>query len=254
MLGYNGYLYVVGRRNKGRITFRCKKPPMRRNTVFSERTEHCHAPNIDQLLVIELKNKIKPQALISEESTSKLFYSELKYFPLDAAGQLPPTDALQKTDRRRRQTPKGRRDNRLPYPLKQTIRGENFILHEDNKLIIYTATSNFSVLKTFKHWFADETFKVCSDDFCQMFTLQGLFKAQVIQLVYGLLTGRSKSDYNQSFERIIEEDDFNRVSILTDFESGTIESIHSIFPNVVHKGCLFHFGQCVWRNIQSHGL
>ncbi|CAF1522447.1 unnamed protein product [Adineta ricciae] len=40
----------------------------------------------------------------------------------------------------------------------------------------------------------------------------------------------------QSFERIIEEDDFNRVSILTDFKSGTIESIHSIFPSVVHKG------------------
>ncbi len=106
-----------------------------------------------------------------------------------------------------------------------------------------------------------------------MFTLHGLFKSQVIPLVYGLLIGKSVSDYNKFFERIMEEDDFNPDSILTDFESGTIKSINSLFPNAVHKGnnninykkwinftlalilgCLFHFGQCVWRNIQSHGL
>ena len=94
-------------------------------------------------------------------------------------------------------------------------------------------------------------------------------------MVYGLLIGKSVSDYNHFFERIMEEDDFNPHSILTDFESGTIKSIESLFLNVVHQGnndilsfitqwitstcililgCLFHFGQCIWRNIQSHGL
>ncbi|CAF1686853.1 unnamed protein product [Adineta ricciae] len=52
----------------------------------------------------------------------------------------------------------------------------------------------------------------------------------------------------------MEEDDFNPDSILTDFESATIKSVKSLFPNVLHKGCLFHFGQCIWRNIRSHGL
>ncbi|CAF1124278.1 unnamed protein product, partial [Didymodactylos carnosus] len=28
----------------------------------------------------------------------------------------------------------------------------------------------------------------------------------------------------------------------------------TMFPNVLHKGCLFHFGQCVWRQIQTQGL
>jgi len=68
------------------------------------------------------------------------------------------------------------------------------------------------------------------------------------------------------------EDDFNPDSILTDFESGTIKSIRKLFPNVVHKGndssrapsilnnfvqfvgCLFHFGQCIWRRLQAEGL
>ncbi|CAF1558049.1 unnamed protein product, partial [Adineta ricciae] len=95
---------------------------------------------------------------------------------------------------------------------------------------------------------------VCPNDFYKMFTLHGLFKPQVIPLVYGLLIGKSTSDYDQFFKRIMEEDDFNPDSILTDFETGTIKSIKSLFPNVVHKGCLFHFGQCVWKNIQHHGL
>lgn len=69
-----------------------------------------------------------------------------------------------------------------------------------------------------------------------MFTLHGLFKSQIIPLVYGLLIGKSTSDYNQFFERIMDEDDFNPDSILTDFESATIKSIKSLFPNVVHKG------------------
>jgi hypothetical protein len=70
----------------------------------------------------------------------------------------------------------------------------------------------------------------------------------------------------------MEEDDFAPQSILTDFESGTIKSVQSLFPNVLHKGniltfiniqakiksftsgCLFHFGQCLWRQIQTLGL
>ena len=115
---------------------------------------------------------------------------------------------------------------------------------------------------------------MCPDDFYQMFTLHGLFKSQIIPLVYGLLIGESASDYDQFFKRIMEEDDFNPDSILTDFESGTIKSVKTLFPHVLHNGnvklirekneimflyncfpgCLFHFGQCVWRKIQGFGL
>ena len=93
-------------------------------------------------------------------------------------------------------------------------------------------------------------------------------------MVYGLLIGKSVSDDNRFFERVIEENNFNPDSILIDFESGTIKSVESLFPLVVHKGnnnmsfirqwitstfililgCLFHFSQCICRNIHSHGL
>ena len=69
-----------------------------------------------------------------------------------------------------------------------------------------------------------------------MFTLHGLFKSQSIPLVYGLLVGKKSSDYDQFFKLIMEEDDFNPESILTDFEAGTIKSVKTLFPHVLRKG------------------
>ncbi|CAF0963335.1 unnamed protein product [Didymodactylos carnosus] len=145
-------------------------------------------------------------------------------------------------------------NSRLPDNLKMTDRGEDFILYEDDKMIIFTTKTNLSVLKSFKHWFADGTFKVCPDDFYQLFTLHALMTPLMIPLVYGLLIDKSAADYNKFFEKILDEDNFDPESILTDFETGTIKLIKEMFPNVLHKGCLFHFGQCVWRQIQTRGL
>ena len=58
----------------------------------------------------------------------------------------------------------------------------------------------------------------------------------IIPLVYGLLIGKSTSDYNLFFEKILEQDNFQPDSIMTDFESGTIKSVKEMLPNVLHKG------------------
>ena len=93
----------------------------------------------------------------------------------------------------------------------------------------------------------------------------------IIPLVYGLLIGKSSNDYNFFFQKILEQDNFQPDSIMTDFETGTIKSVKEMLPNVLHKGnfssihekkqlkhfligCLFHFAQAVWRQVQSKGL
>ena len=116
--------------------------------------------------------------------------------------------------------------------------------------------------------------KVYSDDFYQTFTLYGLFKSEIIPSVYGLLVGKNSTDYERFFQCIVEEDNFNPELILFDFGAATIKAINSLFTNVSHKGnkttffkiilylsldrffsgCLFHFGQCIWHQIQSLGL
>ena len=83
----------------------------------------------------------------------------MRSFPLDAASQLPQSETLSRSIRRQRQVPPANSNNQMPDQLKQTDHGENFLLHEDKELIIFTSVSNLLVLKACKHWFADETFK-----------------------------------------------------------------------------------------------
>jgi hypothetical protein len=138
---------------------RCHTDPSM-SSFLSGPTDHCHAPNLEKSHIVQLKTKIKSQAAHSEEPTSTVLYSAMRCFPLDAANQLPKTDSLMRTIRRQRQAVATDVPSTIPEHLKQTDRGENFVLHESKNLIIYTTVSNISVLKTCKHWFADGTFKV----------------------------------------------------------------------------------------------
>ena len=64
------------------------------------------------------------------------------------------------TIRRQRIAPKMGLDGCLQEELRKTDHGEDSILFEDEKLIIFTTKSNLSLLKQHKHRFADGTFKV----------------------------------------------------------------------------------------------
>lgn len=42
--------------------------------------------------------------------------------------------------------------------------------------------------------------------------------------------------------------------IICDFELALINSIEIIFPDVLIKGCYFHFTQAIWKHVQQLGL
>lgn len=63
-----------------------------------------------------------------------------------------------------------------------------------------------------------------------------MMKNAAIPLVYDLLIGKSHTDYNLFFDKVMEQDNFQPESIMTDFETGTIKSVSDKLPNVLHKG------------------
>ncbi|CAF4332271.1 unnamed protein product [Rotaria socialis] len=155
---------------------------------------------------------------MTDESSSSIINSALRTYPLIAAGELSRSDGLSLTIRRQRTTETIDVNGRLPGKLRKTYRDEDFILHEDKKLIIFTTKTNLSILKQNKHWFADGTFKLCPDDYYQLFTLHAMMTNAIIPLMYELLI-----------------DNFQPESIMTDFESGTIKSVKGMLPNILHK-------------------
>lgn len=45
--------------------------------------------------------------------------------------------------------------------------------------------------------------------------------------------------------------DYNPNRVITDFEIGVLTAIRETFPGIDHSGCLFHFGQCLYRKLQK---
>lgn len=130
------------------------------DSFLSQPTSHNHAPNPDKIPVIQLHNEVKQRAATTDEPTSSILHSALSTFPLGAAGQLPRTDIILQTIRRQREAPATVVDGHLPEDLKKTHRGDDFVLYQDDEMIIFATRANLSALKQSKHWFADGTFKV----------------------------------------------------------------------------------------------
>lgn len=130
------------------------------DTCLSQPTTHNHAQNPDRIPVIKLHNQVKQRVATTDERTSSILHSALRTFPLSAAGELPRSDIILRTIRRQRTTLAATSNGHLPDELKITYRGEDFLLYEDNEMIIFTTKTNLSILKQSKHWFADGTFKI----------------------------------------------------------------------------------------------
>ena len=132
------------------------------DTFVSQPTEHNHAPIPKRVGAIQLTNQVKIRAQTSDEPTSTTLHSALRTLPLSAASELPRTEMIMQTIRCQRATPSAaNKEERLPEALRKTDRGEDFVLHEDTEIIIFTTNNNLSALKQSKRWFADGTFKVC---------------------------------------------------------------------------------------------
>lgn len=43
------------------------------------------------------------------------------------------------------------------------------------------------------------------------------------------------------------------LSIVSDFEKASVSAAKSFLPDARYKGCLFHFGQIIWRKVYSNG-
>ena len=95
---------------------------------------------------------------------------------------------------------------------------------------------------------------------------------QISPLVYALLIGKETNDYNKFFEQLLLKHDYEPESILVDFENAALKSTKIIFSDAIQLSnfklyafysktdccyesrLFFHFGQCIWREIQPLGL
>lgn len=142
----------------------------------------------------------------------------------------------------------------LTDDLRKTIRGKDFIVHESGKLLILATPRNFELLALKKK--CDGTFDSAPLG-SQLYIVHVLLdECHTVPVVYCIAKNKNKDTYDMIF-RILKQlrPDLNPVSVTIDYESAALNSVRTFFfPNTNIYGCFFHFGQCLWREIQRSAL
>ena len=105
----------------------------------------------------------------------------------------------------------------------------------------------------------DGTFKCAAKYFTQLYTLHGFQNGHYIPLVFALLNGKTENAYRILLNQIISLCSghgliFNPEYMNVDFEAPVLNVIRELLPNSTIRCCRFHYGQSIWRKIQSLGL
>ncbi|KAK7486345.1 hypothetical protein BaRGS_00022393 [Batillaria attramentaria] len=117
-----------------------------------------------------------------------------------------------------------------------------------------TTPSNLDVLARYAHWFCDGTFD-SAPLATQLYTIHVLVEdTHTLPLVYCVTRNKNRATYDAIFTYLKGQRDLNPETITIDFERAALNSISEHFPTTAVHGCFFHFGQCLWRNLQSLGL
>ncbi|RNA02875.1 Ragulator complex LAMTOR3, partial [Brachionus plicatilis] len=133
----------------------------------------------------------------------------------------------------------------------------------DKRIIIFLDDQCLKIMSDSEEWFIDGTFKASPIQLTQLFTIhvaiKGSFEYTTIPCAYILASLKDEKTYREAFGFIKDlaiEKNFtlNPVTVMTDFEIASINAIKFHFPNVILKGCWFHFRQAVFRNSVKFGL
>lgn len=280
---YKGFAYRQFRKKTdGLIVWRCQKERSSRcrgmlkskNGEVLEETEHsCAAPDTARLEVLKSINVAKKRAREEDTSVSKIYSEELgelhnKGYNFVTEMPLPLTIkrtmyTQRSSARGTQKEPKTREEIVLDEELLQMNDGSTFILVDEGseeRMIIFCSEKGKECLRNKQDFFVDGTFKSCSQQFGQIYTIHADYgssdtETNVYPVVFGLLPNKKKATYVRFFRHVLQEvPEWNPSHIHVDFEASAIAAIREVLPSVEIQGCYFHFKKCLWRKIQEIGL
>ncbi len=113
------------------------------------------------------------------------------------------------------------------------------------------------------YYLADGTFQVCPTTHYQFFTVHAVVgwsetkkvrKPVVSPLIYALLPDKEQATYERFFNQLKQKmPGMQPLKLNVDFELGISNAMEKVWPLCQIQNCLFHFGQCGNRKVNSMG-
>ena len=224
------------------------------NSIVLEVGAHNHTVTHGQVEVETARANMKRRAESAEEATRSIVQNELLNVPIGASHLLPKRPTLSRGVRRHRQMA-GPNDQQDIMVSSLTQSNRPFIRVNRDNMVIFASDEDLVFLSRCQHWFADGTFRVSPVGYDQLYTIHGFYNGEVFPVVYALLSERTEHAYLQLLQEILTLNaSLDPVSVVFDFELAAIRAFQNTFPMATITGCMFPFGQCVWRKLQSEGF
>lgn len=235
--------------------------------------DHLHSSDAAKVLSMKLKTRCQEKILQNPFNSGMQVYAAARIELVDSspeiqrvAGLIPSFDTMKSVIHR---------EKRLYIPSRgfveeSTFDYEFFKFDNSNKNLLLSIEfgdngsvilgdwefiRRFTVARDFKV-IMDGTFKASSTAFYQLYIIHGSFSGQSFPLIYCFLSSKTQMAYTNMFSAIRAKLSEHGVSfspheIQIDFEYAAYNAARLAFPEAVIKGCFFHFGQAIWRKVQS---
>lgn len=276
----DGYDYHLDAKNKAVFRWACAKKKSKncrgrivtvllngKHLVRKGPSSHNHDPLAFEKEIFRANESVKDFAKRSELPPSQIIRNSVVQCGPAARVYLPKNKAQkQKITRVRSEVlkePNCLDEINIPASLRY-IEGELFVLCEksfeyNEKIIILGTCSSLKLLSEAECWFMDGTFDVVPSIMRQLFTIHGKIDSETIPLVFCLMSSKTKTAYYEFFYEICRlaceyNVHLNPKRIISDFEKTIPLTAKQFFPSAIYKGCLFHFGQIIWRRVQKERL
>jgi len=209
---------------------------------------------------------LKDSARNTQDTPAQIVAAASINMPKSVAGDFPTPMQLTRTIQKTRVAATGAPTNPtnlidlvVPELYTKTCNGEEFLLFDSgpgvDRILLYSTKNNIRTLSQCEQWYANGTFKSSPPLFTQIFSIHGFKSGVTLPLVYGLLPNKEAS-YTRFLSALGNLSETAHVacqpiSILTDFEFGTLNAFEAIFPNAERRGFYFHHAQCIWKHLQQ---
>ncbi|CAF3513907.1 unnamed protein product [Rotaria socialis] len=149
----------------------------------------------------------------------------------------------------------------IPYRLTRTLLDQNFLLCNNQLVSVvgFASSIGIKLLGDNAHWNADGTFRTAPKLFYQSYSIHVWDNFSMKPVIYAALPNKNTNTYDTFLNELIVYAQINGISltpksILIDFEMAAHQAFSKNFPTAKIKGCQFHFGQNIWRQIKKKGL
>ena len=229
--------------------------------------DYQHEPKMS-FSVYECLQSIKQK--VDKEPTapvSILYEQEVKKFRREHgnAGAVPVYDRVKSSlydyrSSKQPRVPKTLSSIEVPYPLSQTSTNESFLFCSNVLSIFgFSSLTSLRLLGSNQHWNSDGTFRTSPRLFYQSYSVHVWDEYSIKPVVNGALPNKKFETYDGFLNELLFYAQNNQTtlapqSILIDFEMAAYKAFSTNFPIANIKGCQFHFGQNVWRQIKKKGL